>query len=896
MTESGKGNRLGRRLAAALQTAGGFRLLLFGLILLYCWVFTGLAFNQHAGMRTHKADLGQIDQAVWNSSRGRFVEMTDYGYISTRMSDHVEPILALVSPVFWVWDDVRALLLLQAAVTALGAWPLYELALRQMAALLSPADRTKIWLWEPVRQAAQPVALALAAAYLLTPQLQSAALTEFHAIPLAVPLIMWALWAVAAGRWGQFAAAAALTALVKEEAALLAAGLGLWALWRLWLERRLATRRGEASAPVRRPALLALSVMLASLAWFYVTTFVIVPAHAAQTYGVAQSGYFARYGALGDSPVDIFKSFFTQPHVVWQIATEPARLEYLYRLAMPYGFLSLLAPDVVLLALPVLLANLLSAYPAQYYGEFHYSAPVSVYFAAGAAYGAARLWRWLARRADRTSGHFQHLPASGLATMNLMAALRNSRAALRPLAGALLALWIIGWAIGAYAAFGRGPGGARYDLAPVSAHHRLLGRFTEQLPADARVTATAAVHPHVSHRRFVYQFPLGLEPPADADWALLDVTTATDMAPGDVRTAVEAMLAGEWGVVDAADGFMLLAKGAADKTLPAEFYTFAVTQQDGAQTAEAAPLHLADVTTHDWPRWRRSEVEMRWRVGEGFDAATMAPQIELRTPSGETLYRFADAMPPALVWYPPEKWRAGDEVRVTTLPLYLPRAWGVVAEKTPGLVVPPELAIAEEEGGVLVAAYRRGAGDKLTPLPADLFGAAAWGDWFGATAAQESVLRMADGETVQVRASLPAQAVQPGALVDVHLSWTAASGWPEGATVFVHLRRDGANVAQNDGLPRYFVKYKTADALNARGAAIDWRQLAVPDVALTAGEWSVAAGLYDPASGVRAAVVGESGAVAGDELVLGVTVVDEPPVPDQACALIPATCESQPVR
>ncbi len=54
-------------------------------------------------------------------------------------------------------------------------------------------------------------------------------------------------------------------------------------------------------------------------------------AHAAQTYGVAQSGYFARYGALGDSPVDIFKSFFTQPHVVWRIATEPARLEYLSR-------------------------------------------------------------------------------------------------------------------------------------------------------------------------------------------------------------------------------------------------------------------------------------------------------------------------------------------------------------------------------------------------------------------------------------------------------------------------------------------------------------------------------------------------------------------------------------
>ncbi len=272
MTESGKGNRLGRRLAAALQAAGGFRLLLFGLILLYCWVFTGLAFNQHAGMRTHKADLGQIDQAVWNSSRGRFVEMTDYGYISTRMSDHVEPILALVSPVFWVWDDVRALLLLQVAATALGAWPLYELALRQMAALWSPADRSKIWLWEPVRQAAQPVALALAA-YLLAPQpVRGVDRVSCHSAGCSA--LICGRCGLSLQGAGERLRGAALTALVKEEAALLAAGLGLWALWRLWLERRLAARRGEAKSANPPPALLALGVMRT---WrrgpqFYVTT------------------------------------------------------------------------------------------------------------------------------------------------------------------------------------------------------------------------------------------------------------------------------------------------------------------------------------------------------------------------------------------------------------------------------------------------------------------------------------------------------------------------------------------------------------------------------------------------------------------------------------------------
>ncbi|MEZ4559210.1 MAG: hypothetical protein R2854_22695 [Caldilineaceae bacterium] len=88
----------------------------------------------------------------------------------------------------------------------------------------------------------------------------------------------------------------------------------------------------------------------------------------------------------------------------------------------------------------------------------------------------------------------------------------------------------------------------------------------DQLPRDAAVTATAAVHPHVSHRRYVYQFPIGLDADApelgNATWALLDVTTNTDMAPGDLKARVDAMLAADWGVVGAADGFLLLHKRA----------------------------------------------------------------------------------------------------------------------------------------------------------------------------------------------------------------------------------------------------------------------------------------------------------------------------------------------
>ena len=405
-----------------------YRLVLLALSALYVWTFTRMSWRLHAGMRTHKADLGQIDQAIWNSSRGRFVEMTDNGYIATRMSDHVEPILALISPVYWIWDDTRAILLLQTLFVAVGAWLLYDLTLTLFDHMLPPEQRDYIWRSEPLREHSRPLALALSAAYLLAPQLQSALLTEFHAAPLAVPLILWAFLSIERQRWPQFVIAALLTAAVKEEMALIG---------------RRAGRVGDVESgtlaivncqlSIRSGFIAGGAVTIASLVWFYVATFVIVPANAMAVYGVAESGYFQRYGALGDSPVDILKSFFTQPDVVWQIATEPVRIQYVVNLLMVFGFLSLFGGEVLLLALPVFLANLLSAYPAQYYGEFHYSAPLVPYAAAAAAFGTSRLWRWLARRANRNSGAFQHMPAAGAGTMAAAAFFTNSRNTIRPL-------------------------------------------------------------------------------------------------------------------------------------------------------------------------------------------------------------------------------------------------------------------------------------------------------------------------------------------------------------------------------------------------------------------------------------------------------------------------------
>jgi uncharacterized membrane protein len=824
---------------ANARQAWASRLVLIALTLVYVVVFTHLAFAQHAGMRTHKADLGQIDQAIWNSSRGRLLEFSEGSGQSVRLTDHVEPVFVLISPVFWLWDDVRALLLLQVLFAALGVWPLFALARRY----LSP--------WP---------ALAPVVAYLLAPPLQSALLSEFHAIPLVVPFVLWALWAVEAGHLRAFILATVLVAAVKEEAALLAAGLGLWAVWQ-------ARRRPAGSVSRRRWVVAGLAMLLVGMVWFAIATFVIIPPYAARVYGQEQSVYFQRYGALGHSLTDILTAFVTRPGLVWAIITEPARLRYLFGLLAPFGLLSLVGLEVALLGLPLLLANLLSAYPAQYYGEFHYSAPLVPYLAAAAVYGGNRI--------------LSRLPHPE----------RRARAA------TLLGLWVLAWAVGWYALMGRGPGGGRFDPTPITAHHRLLPRFVAQIPAEAAVTATAAVHPHISHRRYAYQFPEGLAGPVPAEFALIDILTNTDMAPGAVRKQVEDMLAGDWGVVDAADGFLLLRRGATDKIIPAAFYSFVRAPADGPLPETA--LRWQDVAVIDQPRWRQTQVTTRWQVGAAF-ATTVRPWLELRTPAGELLYTFDALAPPALVWYPPTVWQPGEVITITTVPLMLPREWGVVIGVAhgpnpfaPGDRLPVEQVVTDEnllpspDGTLaLVAAYARQENGTLASLPIGSGRMIPEALLPGPRQTMTAAFVAPDGRPVRVEAAFARHRLWPGGLLDLALTWP--DGLPAGYVVFVHLRQAGVNIAQADGPPRFFLPL--ADA----AMAADRRSIPIPSDVPIGATLELVIGLYHAETGARLPVWEATGREIGHELMVGRFRLGRPPVPDQACALLPATCPAQP--
>ncbi len=756
------------------------------LIAAYVAFFSAVSIQMLRAQIPEKADLGQIDLAIWNTSRGRFVQEVKGEEISTRLTDHVEPIFWPVSLLFWLWDDVRALLVLQAAVTALGAIPIYLLAREVMGRAMRDGQG------RGGNAAAAWWTLAFPLTYLAFPALQAAHLADFHAIPLATAPIAFAFWFAERRDWGKFLPAVGVLLTVKEEAALLACLLGVWAAW-----RRRAWRVG-------------LLVVGVSLIWFYLATFVIIPHYAQPVYGAGESVYFQRYQELGGGPGEILRTLLTRPAAAWAILTEPARLAYVGGLLASAGFLSLLAPEVLALCLPLLAANALSNYWLQYSGELHYSAPLAPYFVIAALFGTARLLRW-------------------------------ARGKAAPVALGWLLLWVVGYQV----AEGFTPIGREFTWPQVTPHHRLLARFKAQIPPRAPGSVTTGLYPHLSHRERLYMFPAV----GDAEWVLLDVTGPTAMHPVDLKRRYEELVnVMGFRVQDAADGYILLRKGEGSTALPDAFYDF-------ARVPQARPQHPADILFGDSLRflgydlvddgkWGVTSVKTYWRA-EGPLPASLRPWSFFVGPNGKVVDDMTERPAPALLWYPPDRWRVGEVVVVQTLPWYLPPRWAVAVGALNGPTWDDPSArwparCQRCDGIVLLAndtwarlgIYRR-VGRALATAPPDAQDAPS----------HPLQAEFAEGITLLGYDLAPSSA-RAGQELEVVLHWQARTPPSRDYNVFLHLR-DAADrsVAQADGLPSWYGPQPTSSWPPGK-VVLDAHLLSLP-ADLAPGRYRLVAGLYD---------------------------------------------------
>jgi uncharacterized membrane protein len=200
------------------------------------------------------------------------------------------------------------------------------------------------------------------------------------------------------------------------------------------------------------------------------------------------SDFYGRYSEVGGSPGGIVKTAFTHPVRILEAAFSGRDLHYLWQLGLPLAFLFLLAPLVLVAALPELAVNLLSAVTTQTSIHFHYTAGLIAPLVAGAVLGAARFRRFA-------------VPVAAVA---------------------VLAAIVGNYHLGPIPGWRHVPGGQTFQSTAqrVTDHDRIAERALRLIPKDSVVSATNTLGAHLSARRRFLSFPF-LQ---DATWVAADET------------------------------------------------------------------------------------------------------------------------------------------------------------------------------------------------------------------------------------------------------------------------------------------------------------------------------------------------------------------------------------
>ena len=519
-----------------LRTPEGQRRLSWALVLLLV-VIDSILVCQHsiARYQTYHADafdLGNMNQAVWNTLHGNPFRFTNRGLDwfgpPTRLGIHVEPILVLIAPFYLIHDGPETLIVIQNVALALGAIPLFLLSLRRLPNL-------------PL------LGVAFAASYLLAPEFLGAALWDFHSVALATPLLILAIWALDAGRLRIFVLAAILAALTKEDVALSLALLGLLII--VWK---------------KRPAF-GLAVTLLSVAYAVLCFAVVLPHFNGGISG--GNNFWYRYSWLGGSAGAALKNILKDPLLPFTIL-DADRFGYLAMLLRTGGGLGIFMPVLWLCALPELAVNILSAHVEQYSGFFQYNAVILAYMMPASIYGVAAL---LAARRRVEQGEPSPRPerlaetaprARIVALARLLAwgwrwLLEHIPVPSRWIAPLVIVLLLVtGWwnltataggLIGSFWHAGDHP----------IPYQTEVNTLLDRVPQSASVASTDSLNPRLSSRYTIYLMP---DPQSYlADYVAVDIPNAISISQASDRQMLGIMLqSGHYEIVGRAGDVMLL--------------------------------------------------------------------------------------------------------------------------------------------------------------------------------------------------------------------------------------------------------------------------------------------------------------------------------------------------
>jgi uncharacterized membrane protein len=312
------------------------------LVLATAAAFAAYAIVQHDHFGTG-LDLGIFDQAIWHYSRLEAPHSTILG--ENLLGDHFHPILVLLAPLYWIWEDPRMLLIAQAVLLAASIVPVFLFARDRLG---------------------RGGGYLFAGAYAAFWGLGTGATYDFHELAFAPLLVALAILFADRRSWIGYFVAIALLLLVKENQAVLVCFFGLW----------LVSRRDYRMGAI---------TVAAGLGWYALVAGVFIP-------HFSPGGYqHWTYGEFGPNLPDAVVNILSEPWRPFEVFFDgPRKLETLLWLFLPFLFLTLCS-RLAILAIPPLAERFLSSDPALWGTDFHYSMVIAPILAMGAAQGLRNL-------------------------------------------------------------------------------------------------------------------------------------------------------------------------------------------------------------------------------------------------------------------------------------------------------------------------------------------------------------------------------------------------------------------------------------------------------------------------------------------------------------------------
>jgi uncharacterized membrane protein len=479
-----------KRILARVRGAVSSDRFLYLAVIVYIAVLSTVTILRNSVFLTSGFDLGIFNQAFHTTlfDGKLFYETGDLSFNpgGSFFGVHFSPMLFLLLPFYAIYPSVEILLVMQSAILAFGAFPIY---------------------WMTRDKLGKNLALGLSIIYLAYPPLIFVNLNNFHLEAFASTFFLFSIYYLELEKWPKFFLFFVLALITIEFAPIIGIFVAVYALI-LYLKKR-----NKHSESMRKHIAIIASVGLISILYLVL---------ALQTK--------ARVNTFTSPIPTTFPIVSLNPTEWYRIISYDfgAKMLYIISLFGPIAFLSFLAPEPLVMALPWIIASLISSYSFYHSIYYQYNSFVIPFIFVALPKAIERL----------------HFPQTKRILQLLL------------LCTVIFGLYLIG-----SKAF------LDSQSLPTNDRAELVQKILPLIPPGASVLTENDIFPHVSNRLEAYMY-MPTSTNVSVDYILVDIASgwyawwpdiSGERIPTNVYTEI-ALKSGDYGVLASAKSVLLLEK------------------------------------------------------------------------------------------------------------------------------------------------------------------------------------------------------------------------------------------------------------------------------------------------------------------------------------------------